>query len=100
MTLVNRINIRFVPISVFVLGLSLASMARQAPSHQGMHMSMSGDHHMAAPAPVTFAELQTTVGQLEKARLATEKYLDVNAAEADGYRAIGPNVTGMGIHYV
>jgi hypothetical protein len=58
------------------------------------------DHAMSASAPVTFAELETTAAQLEKARRATEKYRDVSVAEADGFRAIGPEVPGMGIHYV
>jgi hypothetical protein len=65
-----------------------------------MHMEMSHDQHMAATPPVTFAELETTAAQLEKARRATEKYRDVQEAEADGYHAIGPDVPGMGIHYV
>jgi len=99
MNLVNRINVRFV--IAFVFGLPLVSLAEQAPSNHELHMSMSGDHHVTASAPpVTFAELRTTTAQLEKARLATQKYLDVSAAEADGYRAIGPDVPGMGIHYV
>ena len=49
---------------------------------------------------VSFTELQQTAEQLAAARLATAKYQDVRAAEADGYRAIGPDVSGMGIHYV
>jgi hypothetical protein len=49
---------------------------------------------------ITFTELEQTVQQLAAARRATEKYQDVRAAEAAGYRAIGPNVPGMGIHYV
>jgi len=65
-----------------------------------MPMSMSHDHAMNASAPVTFLELETTAAQLEKARRATDKYRDVHVAEADGYRAVGPNVPGMGIHYV
>jgi len=62
------------------------------------HMEMSHDH--AASSPVTFVELETTAAQLEKARHATEKYRNVQEAEADGFQAIGPDVPGMGIHYV
>jgi hypothetical protein len=49
---------------------------------------------------VTFAELEATVVALRRARDATEKYHDVRSAEADGYRAYGPYVHGMGFHYV
>jgi hypothetical protein len=63
--------------------------------------AMSGHHEHGTPAvAVTLAELQQTAQALAAARQATEKYLDVRAAEAAGYRAIGPNVPGMGIHYV
>jgi len=65
-----------------------------------MHMETSHEHSMAAAPPVTFAELEATAAQLEKARRATEKYRNVQEAEADGYKAIGPDVPGMGIHYV
>jgi hypothetical protein len=57
-------------------------------------------HHMGTSAPVTFAELENTAALLQSARRATEKYRDVLVAEADGYHAIGPDVPGMGIHYV
>ena len=56
-------------------------------------------HGPSVPA-LTYAELQQTTEQLAAARRATAKYQDVRAAEADGYRAVGPNVPGMGIHYV
>jgi hypothetical protein len=45
-------------------------------------------------------ELKQTLSDLERARQGTAKYQDVRVAEADGYRAIGPDVPGMGIHYV
>ncbi len=64
------------------------------PPHDHDH-----DHGPAIPA-VSFADLQRATEQLTAARQATMKYLDVRAAEADGYRAIGPDVPGMGIHYV
>lgn len=64
-----------------------------------MHMADAHSHIAPVPA-VTFAELERTAEELSAARRATEKYQDVRAAEAAGYRAIGPNVPGMGIHYV
>jgi hypothetical protein len=78
---------------VVVLGLCLTGRAAQEMSHE---------HHMTVSpsASVTFTELQKTAAQLDRARRATEKYRDVRKAEADGYRAIGPDVPGMGIHYV
>ena len=57
-------------------------------------------HHMDAGPAVTFDQLKTTVAQLDSARRATERYRDVRAAVADGYVAMGPDVPGMGIHYV
>ena len=62
---------------------------------------MADAHSHGAPvAAITFAELERTAEDLAAARRATEKYQDVRTAEASGYRAIGPNVPGMGIHYV
>jgi hypothetical protein len=86
---------------VLVLSFCVVGQAQQSPSHQemAMHMEMSHDHTTSA-STVTFAELERTASQLQKARSATEKYRDVTVAEADGYRAIGPDVPGMGIHYV
>jgi hypothetical protein len=81
----------------------LAPAQEQSPSsHHEMNMRMEPghEHHMAPAVAVTFAELEQTASQLEKARQATEKYRDVKVAEADGFRAIGPDVLGMGIHYV
>lgn len=63
--------------------------------------AMTGHHPHGSPAvAITFAELEQTAQRLAAARQATEKYQDVRVAEAAGYRAIGPNVEGMGIHYV
>ncbi len=56
-------------------------------------------HDTPKPA-VSYAELERTSELLAAARAATAKYQDVRQAEADGYRAIGPYVPGMGIHYV
>jgi hypothetical protein len=77
---------------------SHAGHAGQTPSPA---MADAGSHSHGAPVPaITFAELKHTAEQLEAARKATEKYQDVRAAEAAGYRAVGPNVPGMGLHYV
>ena len=46
------------------------------------------------------AELQRAVERLSAARQATARYRDVRAADSAGYRPVGPNVPGMGIHYV
>ena len=71
-----------------------------AMEHQHEGMAMGHGHHMGTSAPVTYAELENTAALLQSARRATEKYRDVLVAEADGYHAIGPDVPGMGIHYV
>jgi hypothetical protein len=64
-------------------------------------MKAGGEHaHGPSTPSITYAELQRTADQLAAARRATAKYQDVRTAEADGYKAIGPNVPGMGIHYV
>src|SRR5262249_17681431 len=87
---------------ILFLGLAGAAQEQGQPaSHaMNMHKETSHEHSMAAVPPVTFAELEATAAQLEKARRATEKYRNVQEAESDGYKAIGPDVPGMGIHYV
>jgi hypothetical protein len=72
---------------------------RMTESHQhGMSMDMHHDHGTAVP--VSYAELTKTASMLQAARHATEKYKDVRVAEADGYGQIGPDVPGMGMHFV
>ena len=72
--------------------------AGQTPSPT---MAGAATHSHGTPVPaVTFAELKHTAEQLDAAREATKKYQDVRTAEAAGYRAVGPNVPGMGLHYV
>jgi hypothetical protein len=70
----------------------------------GVHLAEARQHEGHSPGPgvaaITYAELRATSDQLAAARKATEKYQNVRAAEADGYRPIGPNVPGMGTHYV
>jgi hypothetical protein len=78
-------------------GMEMGATGDHAPHHGGMPMAM---HEHASGAPVSYAELKDTVAELETAQRATDKYHDVRVAEADGYRAIGPDVPGMGIHYV
>jgi hypothetical protein len=56
-----------------------------------------GDH---SPAPKTNRVGPAAVLQLEEVREATSRYLDVDAAVADGYVDIGAFVPGMGWHYV
>jgi hypothetical protein len=86
-----------------VMGQQQAGNASGVPPHQATPAPMAAtsrhDHGGVAPA-VTYADLQRTTEQLTAARRATEKYRDVRAAKADGYQAIGPNVPGMGVHYV
>jgi hypothetical protein len=90
--------------------LAVSSTAQQATApesgntmateHQDDGVAMSHDHHMGTSAPVTYAELENTAALLQSARQATEKYRDFRVAEADGYHGMGPDVPGMGIHYV
>jgi hypothetical protein len=69
--------------------------------HSQQPQTVGGAHAHGPSGPaLTYAELQQTTEQLAAARKATAKYQDVRAAEADGYRAVGPHVPGMGIHYV
>ncbi len=79
-----------------IAGVAHMSLARgrQASGHM-----MSHSMH-ANGAALTYAELQNTAAELERARQATAKYQDVKAAEAAGYQQVGGDVPGMGIHYV
>lgn len=92
---------------LFAVGSCIFAVAQESsvpssPHDMNMHAGMetAHEHHMAPAVTLTFTDLEQTASQLEKARHATEKYHDVHVAEADGYRAIGPDVPGMGIHYV
>ena len=79
--------------------LALAQQPMENMSGHHMETSMGHEHH-GTSVPVTYEELTKTGGMLETARQATAKYQDVRAAEADGYKSYGPDVPGMGIHYV
>jgi hypothetical protein len=76
-----------------------AGHASQSESGAAHHV-MAGTSRDRDGVAVTFADLQSTVEALKRAQSATEKYQDVRAAEADGYRVFGPYVAGMGFHYV
>jgi hypothetical protein len=83
-----------------VLGLiALAQHAQHGDAHPASDNTMPHPSH-AAGAPITYAELKKTVADLERARQATAKYQDVHVAEADGYQVLGPDVAGMGVHFV
>jgi hypothetical protein len=84
------------------LVLSLSAVAQHAPAAKEQPAS---DNMMPHPshsggAPVTYAELKNTVAELERARQATAKYKDVHVAEAEGYQVVGPDVPGMGVHFI
>jgi hypothetical protein len=81
-----------------LIGLGLLAVGPAVTPAAGHSHEEMG--HSAVGAAVSFADLKTTVEALDAARAATERYRDVRAAEADGYRAIGPNVPGMGVHYL
>jgi hypothetical protein len=88
-----------------LLTLGLNAMAQH--SHQGADgmSQLAADSTMpnsmhAGGAAVSYAELQNTVSLLDRARQATAKYQDVHVAEAEGYQAVGPDVPGMGVHFV
>ena len=93
-------------VGLMLIGVLFASLAAIGAFGQSMQMEGTNNgamtmHHMhEAGPPVTFAEMKDTVARLDAARHATEKYQDVRVALADGYEAIGPDVPGMGIHYV
>ncbi len=82
--------------------LTLAATAQKAPAAKEQqasgNMAMNPSH--AAGAAVSYAELKNTVALLERARQATAKYQDVHVAEAEGYQVVGPDVPGMGVHFV
>ena len=83
----------FVFTAILILSIS-------RPTAQSAHQHASPDLHGGSVAAVTYAELQHTNDQLAAAHQATARYQDIRVAEAEGYRAVGPNVPGMGTHYV
>lgn len=64
--------------------------------------ALAHDHHHHPPAhhPKNSSVGAAALVQLEEVREATFRYVDVDAAVADGYVDIGAFVPGMGWHYV
>src|SRR5215831_891604 len=87
-------------IALLAIGGFTLRDGQSLPSAPSTPLMADAHAHGAPVAAITFAELERTAEDLAAARRATEKYQDVRTAEASGYRAIGPNVPGMGIHYV
>jgi hypothetical protein len=87
--------------TAFFFALAFAAWAQHAPAGNG-EQAAGGmmPHQHSAGAAVSFAELKNTVAQLERAKQATAKYQDVHVAEAEGYKAMGPDIPGMGVHFV
>ena len=81
--------------------IASAVLAKEGLNHRTAdHQIAVMDHQHGAAVPVTYEDITRTASLLEAARKATAKYQDVRVAEAEGFRAIGPDVPGMGIHYV
>lgn len=72
-------------------GLAAAFVAAAALAHGAMDHDMSLGHRKPPPLAVL---------QLDQARDAAAKYLDIDAAVADGYADIGLFVPNMGWHYL
>lgn len=83
-----------------VLGLIAMAQHQQHGDAQPASDHMMPHPSHASGVPITYAELKHTVADLERARQATAKYQDVHVAEADGYQPVGPDVGGMGVHFV
>lgn len=88
------------------LGLITLAQHPQHPEHLQNDGAQAGSGNMmtmpshSAGTAITYAELKKTVADLDRARQATAKYQDVHQAEADGYQPVGPDVGGMGVHFV
>ena len=81
---------------IITITISTLAWTQQQPASTAMEMH----HTHTAGAPVSYAELKDTLAILDRTRQATTKYQDVRLAREDGYEAIGPDVPGMGIHFV
>jgi hypothetical protein len=105
-------SIRKKTILIATLSLSAAALAafayQEHASPDGMSPhAMHGAHQAhdmkamhAVVSTLSFTELQQTASDLERARQATAKFQDVNAAEAAGYKKLGGDFPGMGTHFV
>jgi|SRR5215469_11432456 len=92
----------FIRATVLLFVFPFAAVAQDEPLSRTQQVSgnmMTHESH-SGTVPISYAELKNTVALLERARQATAKYLDVRSAEADGYRAMGPDAPGMGVHFV
>ncbi|MBV9181810.1 MAG: hypothetical protein JO356_10900 [Acidobacteria bacterium] len=89
-------------LTVLSFGFMVTAMAQQPPhGHDGQPSATMMTHPSPTPtASASYTELKNTVSQLERARQATAKYQDVRVAEAEGYRPLGPDIPGMGLHFV
>lgn len=83
----------------FMFGV-LAAQQQEANQQMTAHPMPMHGHEPAASVRLSYQDLTKTAAMLETARNATAKYQDVRVAEAEGFRAIGPDVPGMGIHFV
>lgn len=94
----KKIFVAILLLAVFTLAASAQqpSPAVSQPASQLMEMH----HEHSGGVPVSYTELKEMLVGLERARQATSKYQDVRVAENEGYRATGPDVPGMGIHFV
>ena len=109
----------YVAICLFAMGFyALAQHGPASGSHSASNTTEAQNHnHNTATADnavdehathedeypaadVSFAELKTTLGQLERIKESTAKYRDVKVALADGYVELGVEVKGMGVHFV
>lgn len=80
-------GLRSIPTAIaLALGLMTSAVA-----HEGHAPNDPGKQPKVGPAAIL---------QLEDVREATARYLDVDAAVADGYVDIGAFVSGMGWHYL
>jgi hypothetical protein len=89
--------------TALVMSYGALAMAQDSGGHDmsGHPKELSATHgHHGSAVAVTFEELTKTAEQLEAARRSTAKYRELRVAQAEGYQAIGPDVPGMGIHYV
>lgn len=80
--------------SFLAIASAIAITSLSAPSAHA-----HGDHAPTHPTNAVRVGAAAIV-QLEDVREATSRYLDVDAAVADGYVDIGAFVSGMGWHYV
>jgi hypothetical protein len=85
-----------------ILGLNALAQHAHHADNMGQPTSdnaMPSSVH-AGGSPVTYGELKITLSLLDRARIATAKYQDVHLAQAEGYQPVGPDVPGMGVHFI